>query len=187
VALVALGAAISLATGGCRGSIDRDGTPLEQTDRVPGKAPGAAAGGAVSDAAHHPPAPVAGPSVARPDCALNRKVTNPGPDAPESAIAAMYAAALGPDDEAGFQRFYANFLPKHNEGWVREQYWPRLRQHVHKYVVSEKPLSFHICRETRQSDGGVKMFVRSNDSTKSDPPIAVVRTADGWRVDTFTY
>lgn len=171
---------LALLSLGCS-KIDRSGTPLEQTGPAP-------------TATEEPAGPVGGPPIkppviggdSRPECKLNKLVREPEEGTAEYVVAALYDAAVAPDDEASFQRFYANFLPKHHEGWVREQYWPRIRQHVDKYLLSRSPVTFYICR-TMDVTGGIKLFIRSNDPKKSDPPIALMRTPSGWKVDTFSY
>ena len=177
-------ASLTVMLAGCS-KIDRQGTPLQKPQGAQ-QAGGEAATSAASETGKAQE-PVGAPIADRPDCSLNREVRNPSEGAPEYVVTQLYAAALAPDVEESFQRFYSYFLPKHKESWVREQYWPRIRQHVHKYLTSEEPVVFRICREKETPDGGVKMFIRSNDPKKSDPPIALVKTGNGWRVDYFTY
>lgn len=172
----------AVCTVGCS-KVDRQGTPLEQTS-----APSGASTTPASDQ------PIGGPPMAppviggntRPECKLNRLVKEPQDGTAERVVTTLYEAAIAADDEASFQQFYAQFLPKHREGWVREQYWPRIRQHVGKYLVSQEPVAFYVCR-AMDVPGGVKLFIRSNDPKKSDPPITLLRTPDGWKVDYFTY
>lgn len=171
--------AIAMVSVGCS-KVDRSGTPLDKAG-PPTQAP--ASEGSVGGPPIAPPV-IGGNS--RPECKLNTLVSAPADGTAEKVIATLYEAAVAPDDEAAFQRFYAQFLPKHNEGWVREQYWPRIRQHVDKYLITRSPVSFYICRSMDVS-GGIKLFIRSNDSKKSDPPITLARTSDGWKVDTFSY
>lgn len=162
--------------------IDREGTPLEQT-AAPSTKQAANADQPIGGPPMAPP--VVGGNT-RPECKLNKLIREPQDGTAEKVVATLYEAAIGPDDEATFQLFYEQFLPKHREAWVREQYWPRIRQHVGKYLVSQEPVAFYVCRALDVS-GGVKLFVRSNDPKKSDPPITLLRTPDGWKVDYFTY
>jgi hypothetical protein len=148
--------------------------------------PAAPASAAAADA----PTPVnpteqGGPDPNRPYCPLNKKIENPAPGTAEGTVAELYRAALGPDDDASFDRFYATFFSHHKRDWVRQQYWPRARQWVRTYVTQEDPMTFFVCREER-SDDSVKMFIRSNDPKKSDPPITVKRDGGRWLVDFYT-
>jgi hypothetical protein len=57
---------------------------------------------------------------------------------------------------------------------------------VGKYLESDNPVAFRICREDKKSDGTVKFFIRSYDPNKSDPPITLREEGGTWRVDFFT-
>lgn len=106
----------------------------------------------------------------------------------EHAISELYAAASSEkDDEESFQRFYSQFDAIKEEAWVRKQYWPRARKHVSKYLEPGDGVAFQLCRRKQLKPDEVKVFVRSNDSQKSDPPITLKQDGDTWKVIAFTY
>ncbi len=120
------------------------------------------------------------------DCPSGRTVREPAPDSPEAVVLRLYVAALRPDDETAFEAFFAEFSPKHDKEWVRKQYWPRVRQHVAKYVPDPQQPTYRICRE-ETIDGGQKFYIRSSDPLKSHPPILLKQVDGKWKVDFFTY
>ncbi|NUN14017.1 MAG: hypothetical protein HUU55_10330 [Myxococcales bacterium] len=122
----------------------------------------------------------------RPHCPVNREVRNPPEGSAEWVVADILNAALEPDGDSAFERFYGHFMAQHERGWVRQQYWPRAREHVRKYIVSENPLVYRICRELTPEPGQLKLFLRSYDEKKSDPPITLRQTAGVWRIEFYT-
>ena len=114
-------------------------------------------------------------------------VSDPEAGSPEWVIAELYASASSKvDDEASFARFYKQFGNSKDEQWVRTQYWPRTRQHVAKYI--DEGGNFKLCRRKDDGDSKVRFFVKSNDTSKSDPPITLEKNKDGvWSVSKFSY
>ena len=184
VAWAVLGIGVAaVVLGGCRR--DRKGTAIEAEpagSAAPAKVGASDSGGggqADPYAARRTPA-------ARQDCPLDEEVRNPPAGSPEAVVAALYEAAIAPDADAAFDRFYAQFGPGHARAWVRDQYWPRIRKHVDKYLTGRNPVAFRICRRVQSGDDAVKLFIRSYDSRKSDPPITLRKHEGQWKVDFFT-
>ncbi len=120
-------------------------------------------------------------------CPLEEVVTDPAERSPEWVVKELLAASSSEGDEqAAFQRFYGLFDGQ-QESWVRQQYWPRARQHVSKYLAEGDGVVYTICRREGQTDTHVKLFIRSNDEEKSNPPITLKKNADGeWKVTAYT-
>ena len=114
-------------------------------------------------------------------------VSSPEKGSPEWVIGELYASAADKnDDDATFGRFYKQFGNSKDEKWVRTQYWPRARQHVAKYLGADG--SFQLCKRQEDGDSKVRFYVKSNDSSKSDPPITLEKGKDGaWTVSKFSY
>jgi hypothetical protein len=111
-----------------------------------------------------------------PRCQLSEKVTAPAQGSAEWVLQELYTAALGPDDDASFQRFYKHFdTASTAENWARTQYWPRLRQHVAKYLDNPgaTPAHFTLCERRNEGPETFRFSIRSNDPKKSNPPITV--------------
>jgi hypothetical protein len=126
-----------------------------------------------------------------PRCELNEKVEAPDENSAEWVIHELYTAAASTgDDEANFQRFYKHFDASTAEKWARDQYWPRLKTHVSKYIDgdAEVGISFTICERRQETPDSVKLFIRSKDSSKSNPPITLKKMPDGThKIVFFTY
>lgn len=202
-ALLAVGCLIFVLSCGKSPYGERKGTPLETANRAnapistvasPGTpSPGEAVAPTPSDTGAPPGSLYPGVvtsgidhAAPRPHCPVNREVRNPPEGSAEWVVADMLSAALGPDGDAAFDRFYRHFMAQHERGWVRQQYWPRAREHVRKYVVSEDPLIYRICRELNPEPEQLKLFLRSYDPRKSDPPITLRQSAGVWRVEFYT-
>jgi hypothetical protein len=172
-AILGLGCLLSL---GCRG----------QEPKAP-EAP--AAGAAASGAATTAPA-AASASTAEPEAAVRcpdaLRVDAGDRRTAEGTLWLAYKAALGPDDEAGFAAFRAVWQPDANTDHIRQQIWPRVREHVGKYVEDPAAPAYIRCRKIDAPGGRVKIFVRSNAAQKTDPPSILVQGPDGWLIDVMT-
>ena len=123
-----------------------------------------------------------------PRCQLSEKVTTPATGSPEWVIQELYSAATAPDDDASFQRFYKHFEPSTEERWARTQYWPRLRQHVAKYLDNpgSSPAHYTICERRAEGPETTRFSIRSQDPQKSNPPITIRKDpASGRALVTF--
>jgi hypothetical protein len=125
-----------------------------------------------------------------PRCDLSEKVVDPAKDSPEWIIQEMFAAAAAKgDDNANFQRFFAHFDETTAEKWARDQYWPRIKQHVSKYLEGDPGAGtvYTLCERRVESPDTTKFFIRSADPSKSNPPITLQKKADGkFKVVFFT-
>ena len=126
-----------------------------------------------------------------PRCNLNEEVIEPKENTPEWAIYQILDAARSEkDDEETFQKFYAQFDPETEaESWVRQQYWPRARKHVSKYLQGDpsQGVVYKICDRRPEGEGKVKIFIQSTDPSKSNPPIALKKDDAGkWKVVFYT-
>jgi len=154
------------------------------------KAPEAPADGtATSGAATTAPA-TATASTAEPEAAMRcpdaLRVDAGDRQTAEGTLWLAYKAALGPDDEAGFAAFRAVWQPDANTDHIRDQIWPRVREHVGKYVEDPAAPAYIRCRKIDAPGGRVKIFVRSNAAQKSDPPSILLQGPDGWLIDVMT-
>jgi len=122
-----------------------------------------------------------------PDCPGAEVFTNPGIDDPEFPLAEIYRAALMPDNKQAYARFAQQFVSSLDARFLREQQWPRVRKHVRKYIQDPDAFSFQLCRRETKPDGAVKVFVRSFDERKSNPPCTLVEHEGSWKVKFFTY
>jgi hypothetical protein len=105
-------------------------------------------------------------------CDENRRISKPDADRPEAVIWRLYEISLGPDTEANFQEFVKLFPSSRNVRELRELYWTRMRQTVHKFVVEAGKPDFVICRSIETSDGR-KYYISSSDPRQTPPPITV--------------
>ncbi|MCA9518944.1 MAG: hypothetical protein KC635_28605 [Myxococcales bacterium] len=126
-----------------------------------------------------------------PRCELNEEVVDPAEKSPEWVIQQLLEASSSPkDDEASFQKFFSHFDETKSESWVRQQYWPRARQHVDKYLLrpAGEGVVYKICDRRPTGDSKVKIFIQSNDPKKSNPPITLDKDAEGvWKVSFYSY
>ena len=111
-------------------------------------------------------------------CDENRTVSTPDPDSAEWVIWRLYELALAEDNAANFQAFVQLFPSQRNARDLKEQYWGRIRQNVHKYasVKPGKP-DYIVCRSIAVDDGR-KYFIVSADPRQTPPPI-IVGEAEG--------
>ena len=126
-----------------------------------------------------------------PRCELNKDIVEPEENTPEWVIYQLLDAARAPEDtEEAFQRFYAQFdAATQAESWVRQQFWPRARKHVSKYLKGDpsQGVTYTVCERREEVDGKVKIFIQSSDANKSNPPIAMKKDDGGkWKVVFYT-
>lgn len=125
-----------------------------------------------------------------PRCELNEKVVETQENTPEWVIQQLLAAASSEkDDEESFQKFYSHFDASQAESWVRAQFWPRARTHASKYLPQDANagIVYTICERRDEGDGKVKIFIQSNDPSKSNPPSTFKKDDAGkWKVVFYT-
>jgi hypothetical protein len=123
------------------------------------------------------------------ECELSETIKAPEEGSPEALIKNLLEAASSPeDDEASFEKFYAQFPASKNRSEVKSLYWPRARTHAKKYLVAgEEGVVFMVCRRVDQPKGGVKLFIKSFDEDKSNPPIGFAKDESGkYKVSVYT-
>ncbi len=125
-------------------------------------------------------------------CGLDESIVDPKEGTPEYVLHQLIvaASASGPDD-ANFKRFYAQFAPETEERWAKDQYWPRAKKFVSKYLQQDaaQGVVFKICERRQEDKDGnrIKFFIQSLDPQKSNPPIILAKNDDGaWKVVFFT-
>lgn len=103
-----------------------------------------------------------------------------------AAYEAATKAAVQGKDAPHFDRFAEQFHSKHKRAWIKEQYWPRIKQHVRAYTRNSEDASFIICKTSARPEGN-KFFIKSYDSKKSNPPIGVSKEEGRYKMDFFSY
>ncbi len=129
----------------------------------------------------------------------------------------LAAAASPVDNDAAFERFYKHFPETRNRKEVRSLYWGKARKYVKKYLVdangqplmaakdakgakdaktaaqpgaapeAQPDVRFVECRREEMSQGRVKIFIKSFDDKKSNPPMTFKKDDKGvWKVAFFT-
>jgi hypothetical protein len=167
---------------GCRGKDPAAGAP---EPRGPEGAAGMAAAAPAGEAAAPLPPPAAVVRVAS-SCEDGREVASGGDQTPEGVLWEAYRQALQPDGDESFGKFFALFHSGAPERHVREQIWPRVREHVGKYVRDAAKPSYVLCRSLPAGTDGTRLFVKSFDERKSDPPTVLVKEQGAWRIDVMT-
>lgn len=119
-------------------------------------------------------------------CPLQREVVAGGDDSPEGVVFDAYRLALGEDTPTTQEAFFRLFSDGTPRAHVLENIWPRVREHVRKYVRDPGNVSYVLCRREDQTADRVKIFVKSFDDRKSDPPSVLVREEGRWRLDVMT-
>jgi hypothetical protein len=138
-----------------------------------------ATGGAVEEAE--------GPLARVPStCPEGRIVRSGGHGTPEGVLWDAYRLALQPDQEATAAEFAGLVTAGTSESHVRRNLWPRVREHVGKLVADPGRPAYVLCRSIDGPGGRVKIFVKSNDPQKSDPPTVLVREDGVWKIDVMT-
>ena len=102
----------------------------------------------------------------------------------EGTIFLAYKAAL--KGESGLAEFTALFSTDVSPDHIRREIWPRVIQHVSKYVAGTADPTWTLCRTVPAGPDRVKLFVKSNDPRKTDPPIVLVKQAGAWKIDVMT-
>lgn len=146
----------------------------------------AAVSGAVLGAAAE--APVVKPPLDRvaSNCDDGHEVTTGGDQTPEGPLWEAYRLAVGPDGDEAFAKFFALFASGAPERHVREQIWPRVREHVAKYVRDPAKPAYVLCRQLPVGSDRTRIFVKSFDDRKSDPPSVLVKEKGVWKIDVMT-
>lgn len=124
-------------------------------------------------------------------CKLHEIVRSPAAGSPEWTVQKLYAAAVGSDDAPHLRAFQAQFASSANRRWIKTGYWAKARKYVHIYLPKDykkgAPVRFTVCRRRRRHDGRITLYIRSNDSRKSNPPITLEKNAQGtWKVTSYT-
>lgn len=141
------------------------------------QAPGAGGGS--------PGAPAAMGRV-RSRCPANQTVTSGDLAQIGGALYRAYQAALKGNTPEAFEEFQAAFQPEADRNHLKTQVFPRVVEHVGKYVAGPSDPSFTLCRVEKQTDDRVKVFVQSRDPKKSDPPSLLVLRDGKWLLDSMT-
>ena len=131
--------------------------------------------------------PAASGGVADIRCPGAERFSDPGVEDPEYPLAEIYRAALMPDGDEAFKRFSSQFASSLDARFLREQQWPRVRKHVRKYIQDPEDFAFELCRREVKVDGSIKVFVRSYDERKSNPPCTLAQDGNQWKVKFFSY
>jgi hypothetical protein len=118
-------------------------------------------------------------------CADERVVDDPEEGSDEWIIYRMYQLAIAEDSEESFQAFRALFPASRNTRQIREMYWPRLRQNVHKFMNEPGDPAYTICRIV-PADDGIKYFIQTSDRRQHPPPITIGEADGGKKVLAFT-
>lgn len=151
----------------------------------PGAAPsGAAAGGA--GAGQTAPGDPASVDRVTSHCPANQSVASGDLGEVGGALYRAYQAALKGDTPEAFDEFQAAFQPDADRAHLKTQIFPRVVEHVGKYVAGPSDPSFTLCRVERQTPARVKVFVQSRDPKKSDPPSLLVLRDGKWLIDSMT-
>lgn len=119
-------------------------------------------------------------------CPEGKVVSTGDRESPEGTLFLAFQAAMGPDDEAGFAAFRALWHPDALTSHVREQIWPRVREHVGKYVAGPGDATYTACRRVDLGGGRIKVFARCDAPEKSDPPTILLATESGWVIEVMT-
>jgi hypothetical protein len=119
-------------------------------------------------------------------CPDEKVVSAGGDDTPEGVLFDAYRLALGPDSEEAQEAFYRLFTQGAPKSHLLDEIWPRVREHVRKYVPDPQHPSYTVCRRVPAAADRVKIFVRCLDSRKSDPPSVLILEQGKWRLDVMT-
>jgi hypothetical protein len=129
------------------------------------------------------------PTTDDPMCPRPTRVDEPAKEDMYYPFAEAYKAALMDDGDEAFLRFDAQFEKQSDAARLerKRQYWPRIRDHVRKYVPDPDEFSFEICRVEEKNGGVMRITVRSHVRSKSHTP-SRVRNVDGsWKFTSFSY
>ncbi len=120
------------------------------------------------------------------NCPDETVVTAGGDGTPEGVIFDAYGLALGEDTEAAREAFYRLFVQGAPKDHILQNIWPRVREHVGKYVADPTKPAYTLCRRVPLATDRVKIFVRCRDARKSDPPSVLILEQGKWRLDVMT-
>lgn len=177
-----LAAAVVVLALSCRG----EQTPPAQAPAGPAQAP--ASGTAPTSAGAGQPTSGAPATMDRVTsrCPANQPVTGGNLDEVGGALYRAYQAALKGNTPEAFEEFQAAFQPEADRNHLKTQIFPRVVEHVGKYVAGPSDPSFTLCRVEKQTPDRVKVFVQSRDQKKSDPPSLLVLRDGKWLIDSMT-
>jgi len=119
-------------------------------------------------------------------CTNPQRVTSGNLSEVGGALYLAYQAALKGNTPDAFAEFVQAFTPDADREHLKGQVFPRVVEHVGKYVAGPSDPSFTLCRVEKQTPERVKVFVQSNDTRKSDPPSLLVLRDGRWLIDTMT-
>lgn len=119
-------------------------------------------------------------------CPANQAVTSGDLGEVGGALYRAYQAALKGNTPEAFDEFQAAFHPDADRNHLKTQIFPRVVEHVAKYVAGPSDPSFTLCRVEKQTPERVKVFVQSRDPKKSDPPSLLVLRDGKWLLDSMT-
>lgn len=119
-------------------------------------------------------------------CPANKAVSNDDLAQVGGALFHAYRAALKGNTADAFNDFLAAFHPDADRNHLKTQIFPRVVEHVGKYVAGPSDPTFTLCRIEQQSPERVKVFVQSRDARKSDPPVILVLHEGKWLIDAMT-
>ncbi len=119
-------------------------------------------------------------------CPANQSVTSGDLAEVGGALYRAYQAALKGNTSEAFEEFQAAFHADADRNHLKTQIFPRVVEHVGKYVAGPSDPSFTLCRIEKQTPERVKVFVQSRDPRKSDPPSILVLRDGKWLLDAMT-
>jgi len=119
-------------------------------------------------------------------CPLGKKVTSGDLKEVGGALFVAYEAALKGATPESLNKFLSVFAPDVDQKHIERYVFPRVVEHVKKYVAGDNDPSFVLCRMEKLTEDRVKVFVRSNDPKKSDPPAVLVQVDGKWLLEAMT-
>lgn len=119
-------------------------------------------------------------------CPANQTVSSDDLAEVGGALVRAYRAALKGNNPEAFEEFQAAFQPDADRNHLKTQIFPRVVEHVGKYVAGPSDPSITLCRVEKQTPERVKVFVQSRDPRKSDPPSLLVLRDGKWLLDSMT-
>lgn len=163
-------------------------TPTAQAPvETPAKGtPGAPPAGPASSAGTVEPTPGSPATRVASRCPANQAVTSDDLTEVGGALVRAYRAALKGNTPDAFAEFQAAFQPDADRNHLKTQIFPRVVEHVGKYVAGPSDPSITLCRVEKQTGERIKVFVQSRDPRKSDPPSLLVLHDGKWLLDSMT-
>ncbi len=114
-------------------------------------------------------------------CPAALEVLKPAANSLEQTVQKVLAAATAEgDDNANFDKFYAEFKTTTPKSALKSFLWKNAKKHAKKYLIpgKEKDVGFTICRRVPGSGGKTKIFLRSY-SEKQNTPMTLKQVEDG--------